>query len=399
MIDSHLFRGICIAHLKRTSRFTEEEMRTVLLPRMNQFIRDQSPQPFSIRKEGSGEGENGGVPIPSLGPYGWVGFYEKRVGNVVATERTYCILVVSSMDEKKYEDMYKMARETLHGRVSVREAMEHLQPYREDEVLKRRQILAELAMVVGEETVEATERSSIPFDMGKGGDGGSLRTIPSTLLDWLPPAPIRIPCSYMVPRRTPRDVPDIPPGCGHFMVGAGLPVERAERFPIRVLPDLDCFLDDMSTTTTNTKQVIRYTGCTDVTVAAISLRGPLHSISIVRPSTETGFTTFAKTFYAHPAQAPQGDVTGNLAEVTVHHTWEDATITHNRLVESEFPLQLYVDDTATTTYLTAAMMGGTHVIYDPICVRVSCRDSNGLVYETSSKKRMSGFCAQEWDGV
>jgi hypothetical protein len=273
--------------------------------------------------------------------------------------------------------------------------MEALQPYKEHERKKRQRLLGEFSRLIREELHETLDTDQSPYD-----DISSMSmSLPQEIWDWLPPAPIRIPLWYMLPHRTPRNVPDIPHGCGHFLVGASMTEtereSRGDSFPVYALPHLDATIDDIMTyiptTNANTKQMIRYSGCTNVTTSGcFMIRGPLHSIHVSRPTSEVN-TTFAKTFYAHPAQVYPVGQTGNVEEVTVMHTWEDGTIQRNRNVEAEFPSHpsdSQIKDSAWET-----------TVYDPICIRVSCRDVNGLVHETSSRKRMSGFCIQEWNSV
>jgi hypothetical protein len=419
MVDRHLFRGVAVTNLVRSKRFSDQEMKDACI-RMNQFIRDQSPKPPTLQ-----EGVYGNW-VPSLGTFGWIGVYEKRGVNTSVHERTYCIAVVASVDDVTYEAMRDECIR-MHGKVSVKEAIETLQPYREMTIINRGRLLALTVEILGEQSKEMMAAPDLVYERPSG-DG--LVPIPRSLWEWLPPPPIRIPLWYVVPRKTPKDVPPIPTGCTQLLVGMNMTEqdvkERGERYPTRILPEVDAFVDDfklylpftlpdtshaaaaaktmdekraverreMEKKGYDTKQVIRYAGCSDVSKAAVWLRGPLHPMAIAQKRAGADITAFSGNFYAYPAQVAQGECTGNVEEVTIVHTWEDAELTVNRLAQAEFPK--LVEGASST------IVGGTtwdQVIYDPLFVRISCKDAHEWVKEEKTKKRMTGFCAPVWIGL
>lgn len=399
MLDRQLFRNVCICDLKRTKYFTDLEIQQNLV-RWNQCIRDQSPEPWTSPI----------APwVPSLGSFAWVGVYKRRGGGDGGGE--YSLISITTMDDVVYDRLYDHAVKEWDGQISVTEAIERLGVYRDYSQRNGRRVLARALNLIGEETTETSAAPDVVHERYV----STNMSVPSSLWNWLPPAPIKIPLGYMVPRTTPRDVPPIPSGCASFLVGACLSEEqvdeRSERTHPEILPEYQLIVDDFkpyvpyqvpgalpgSAKTLaekerirrveskkrheETKQVARYAGCGDQSdTASVYLAGPLQPIWVT-PHHDVS----PATYNAYAAQTKQGlDLDGTLDQVCVPHTWEDSSLVVNRLAQATFTPHDRVDAAVT---------------YQPLFVRISCKDMHGLVRETPDRKRMNGFCAQDWTGL
>lgn len=390
MLDRHIFRNVAITDLKRTKHFTDEEMRRNLA-RWNQCIRDQSPQPFTA---------GAGPWVPSLGAFAWLGVYRRRG----ASGAEYSLIVVAGMDDATYAHLYRQAASEWDGRLSVREALERLIPYREYALKNARRLLARALDLIQEESMDPPAAPEV----GAGCPPLLPTPPPPKLCLWLPPAPVRIPLGYVVPRATPRDVSPIPPGCAEMFLGdlgervhpellaqtqvlvddfkPYIPYQVAEGVPgaAKTLAEKERLrkLETQNKRHQDTKQVVRHASCGDTSHSAqVFLGGPLQPIL-----SHPGPGPSPSTFDAYAAQVAQGeDQDGTLDQVCVPHTWEDAALAHNRLAQATFATQDYADPQA--------------IRYQPLFIRISCKDSLGLVKNMPDKKRMNGFCSQNWIGL
>ena len=169
MIDPHFLRGISVINLTRTRRFSDADI-TSTLSRMNMFIRDVSPLPYN--------GNDNDPWIMSLGPFGWMGIYEKRIGTP-----SFHLIIVTSMDDGVYEHFYKECATVAHGKLSVKETkhmiMDKYEQYHKE---NRARIGAFTTSFLEEGTVQSLTAPEPPPDDSH----GTYDALPERIWEWLP---------------------------------------------------------------------------------------------------------------------------------------------------------------------------------------------------------------------
>ena len=425
MIDRYLFRGIAMARIRRRVAFTPEEKQHALV-RWNQVIRDATTHPFTKEHVHA-------MWTESLGSFGWIGMYESTVqrgsGSVSSTpfprkQVTYVLFALSGMDPVVYDEMYDFCVKELHGRVSVKEAMEQLAVYKEYTIQNRRRLLATALDVLGEQE-EIAARATLPLTSSS---FTPLQEIPPKIWTWLPPPPYRIPPTYLIPSPLPRGCPSLI-GYEGFPVGACMtPKEKEQRGESSVqtiLPDVEVTLDDFipyespasskdeaiqAITLRDQKkaeqiqqqwkfqdlqQMIRYASCNDVLKhGKWSIRGPLQEISHDTLAHGSKIPTLQHSahFYAAPNQYFPADESVSPPKTDVVYTWEDASVDVNRLAGLAYPTQTRpIAETLETSQIKQDKVVWDSTTYTPLLLRISTRDHRGWSVQESTKKRMTGF--------
>jgi len=376
MIDRHLFRGLSMVELKRTTRFTDEDVKRGLI-RLNQFIRDDSPLPACKA--------NANRWIAALGSFAWIGVYERRGEE----HPSYVLVVVAGMPLGMYQHFYK-ACEELHGKVSIKEASETvLYPTKKWTRENCGRLLAIAASALEEETVQTVSAPEMSV-----GTREENRPLPEQLWDWLPPPTVPIPYDYRLPRESPRGCPPFPSlGMSLYPLGvsAHVPPERVNDCPVRLLPLHEFTMDSFHLYSHSLSgQYVRHAGAVDMTETggiAPLVQGPLDPILLRRC---TKAPLIHGQFQAMPAQmfpTPKVGVGG----VGPWVTWEDASLDENRLVQATYPVGGEGE---------SDVVWDSIVSYHPVCIRVSCRDADDFVFPgDGNRKRMTGFCHDEWKSL
>lgn len=423
MISRQLFRRLTIVELKRTARFSDVEIQQGL-KRLNQFIRDVSPLPPSPHRKRW---------IASLGSFAWVGVYERRVvadevlsllssqqkkknestapaeeDNVVQKttgelQHIYVLVYVSSLDEGSYRELYTHLDQHAHGKLPVSKVcQEILNPYREIEREKCGRVMAVAAAVLEEPTVQsfAAPDTSSYDDDNNDEEEKEHSFLPEQLWSWLPET-VPIPCDYVLPNRKPRDCPEFPSSdMASFTLGRSqfIPSERRLLRPRRLQAMFECELDSLGEYSQALMgHFVRYSNCTDISKTngkVPFIRGPLDPILIRQVSNPS--VAFAKQYHAVVCQAPQGPPRLSQLQSTISHTWEDESLIRNRLVDATFEMDppSLLDEADDEKWISME-------IFYPTYIRVSCRCSRNVVIESenSERKRMSGFCGDNWSGL
>lgn len=360
MIDHLLFRGVSVLDLNRSEPFRESELQEWLRD-VNKVIRDDSPLPGPA-----------GDWMPSLGPFGWIGLYEKRVAGTV----TYSIICISGLDVQTFGQMHDRLVDGYHHQKSVLDAYrEVIEPYGPLASENRARLLTIAVSLLPGETPNLAQPGEHPIPVVP----QVTRTIPDELWNWVPRG--RVPAGFRMPRVTPRGCEPFDPIFRSIVLAehctAGEIQAKIETVPRRVIPHLNVTIDGIKPFRGAggghpiPNQMIRYSQCTE---DGVHLRRPNQVIT-------SGGVGNASQYHMISAQSrliPGGEEPGQFL------TWEDPDLPGNRLLN---------------TVCESGGVQGSSVSFFPLAVRVSCRDWNGYARGEGESSRLDGFMYDDWVGI
>lgn len=363
--DHNAFRGVAIVSLQRT-RNPLKGFQTGLAD-LNALLGDASPVPFTRQTAQKGNW------VCSLGPFSWVGIYQQHM-----PKPPYAAVVVAGLDAASWEACRKEMREEWHRVKTVEEIYDRIEFWRDAARKNRSRILATFLRVMNEHPHDGGSMVHTAYAyVSRGLDKKS-----DEALSWFQQTHVRVPEWFVFPSRSPKDCAPLPcePGTGVIC-----PESRRETSPFEIHPDVDVVMDDLIRY--GESEFVRLAGCCDARKRVV-VCGPQDEILIMESTSKN--QSCPETLNAYACQAMQRV---NLyareeeEDTGVTRTWEDGNLTSNRLLNSAFVFHAAMD-----THDAQRLM--------PICVRVSCRDSEGRAVAVDDKThRFASLAMDDWTPI
>lgn len=364
--DHNVFRGVAGISLKRVR--PPERMHAAFAD-LNAVFGDASPVPLVSRTQK-------GNWVCSLGSFGWVGLY-----NQPYPKPSFVAVVVAGLDSASWGAFRKEMREEMHRVKKVDEVFPKFEFWRKAAKKNRERVLATFVRLMNETThdvgkmLETTVSYESRTDV-KHEDG----------IKWFKTPHVRVPTWFVFPSIAPRGCDPLPLDPG---VGIASDHSRTEAAPWEVSPEFDVVVDDL--VRYSECEYVRLAGCCDSRGSArVVLHGPMDEILLM----ETPGEPNAETLNAYVSQAiqrpsPDQKESDGDADDDMLCTWEDPSLHTNRLVSSVY------------SFHTSLVRGDEHAQrLNPICVRVSCRDSTNRAWrESPTKNRLASLAMDDWDPI
>jgi len=364
MMDRHLFRGVAILELPSVKENFSDVTIADWKQKINVFIRDESINPPLASTFNTHRWQ------PSLGPFGWI--------SVCLNTKTNChaIIVVSSLDQKTYEEMEgTMIQMTEEGK-TVEYAMGKLEVYRGIAKKNRNALLTEVAMSMGLQHMCLPDYTQlIP------------PTLPDTYLDEQEKddfisivGTTHLPLYYVFPKRIPRGTKLKTKFTSKALWSMkDNEINASKRTPHYVDVFMDIIIEDL--VPHENGRYIRLSNCCHETSPKIQLQGPLQPILLSLATQNTG-----DELGCFPAQSKVNrDGKGINDARTKNVTWEDGDINFNQCCNVDYlPFDKPLPDPIT--------------IYNPIMVRVSCENDVMQAYPVDQVRvRLGVFGRRKWN--
>ena len=363
LYDRNLFRGIAIKEVTWGRHSIDK-----LEHRVNAIIADKSPKPA--------QRGDGGKWICSLGANGWIGLYET---NVTRSPKKY-IIVVAGLDEQCYDQMRAEMRQ-MHRIKTTKDAFASLKYWKDVAATNRRRLLATMCSILSipihYEDVALVSRSI---------ETPCTAELTEKAIKWLGDPPIRLPIWYHIPSRTPRGCDEIPEDLYGYALGEAMQ-EKAEKRQITCDDFLDFVLDDVNYYRDDL--LMRYSGAMPLLTHVVYISGPAQNILLY---TLDKVVTQPETYNTIAVEAV-GECQLSRPKFPDHLcvTWEDGQV-NNRMAQSQYEPLKPIPELQQQRTLCDTL--------EPVFVRVSMMDHLGRVStEINDKKRMTGFCGDEYDYI
>jgi hypothetical protein len=265
----------------------------------------------------------------------------------------------------------------MHRKKTINEAMEILQFWRDIAAVNRKRVLGVLCSILKDgETTEDTFLFKPKSKAGVENDDKTKRA-----MQWLG---CDAPLWYSVPSRTPRSCVSIPDDLLGYPLGAC--TDNVLRRPKYVHPLCECVMDDVRFY--HDEYMVRFSGYTPIDHGYIVYtRGPVGVMTLVKRESNSVSVPETYDMVATESRAEYQDVMPNIPQ-NLTLFWEDGET--NRLSRTVYR-DLHVHPVLGKENKEELL---------PIFVRVSMRDSVGLVHtHHHDKKRMTGFCSDVYDFI
>lgn len=364
VFDRNLFRGVAwIA----TNLRKEPSNYAHVCSDLNSVFGDCSPIPAT--RDGSD------AFVTSLGSFAWIGLYHSSTH----AKNGLVAAVVSGLDDAEWRAC-SVELNIMHGTVSVNEAHARIGFWRDIARRRRERSLSTFMRVLGTEPylksgkkivenravlypARATSRIELPqgwFDRG---------LVP----EW-----------FVFPSRAPSLCTSLPTDVERLTGVITDTPARRETSPIDVVPDGDVIIDDLAFLRFD--EFVRLAGCGATTAEHFArVYGPTDVLYVGKNINHSDINKYD----AVAAQATQRvSVLESEVHADVTVTWEDATLSRNRNLDSTYAFRTSKEDDE----------GEAVTVLTPYFVRVSCTDSTGRARPEKELvgKRLAGLSLDDY---